>query len=449
MLDIKRIRANPEEIEKGIRSKGVQADIGRILKLDEEVRKLIKERDELRAKQNRESETIPNLSGDAREKELSRLTESKNIITALENKLKELESDLEKELRLLPNPPLSEVPVGKDESDNRVILEIGEKPKFSAKGGSALGGDFSPKDYLTLAEALDIIDVERAGKVSGSRFGYLKGDAALLEFALTRLGLDILTNRATLEEIARLAKLDVPSSPFIPVIPPVMVRPEAMEGMGYTERGREEIYYIEKDNLYLIGTSEQAIGPMHMNEIFEEKDLPRRYVGFSSCFRREAGSYGKDTKGILRVHQFDKLEMFSYTRPEDSILEHKFLLACEEYLMQQLKLPYRVVQISTGDLGDPAAAKYDIEAWMPGQNEGRGEYRETHSTSNTTDFQARRLNIRYRTLKGELEFPHMLNGTAFATGRTIIAIIENYQTKEGKIRVPEVLEHLMRKSLIG
>jgi len=207
--------------------------------------------------------------------------------------------------------------------------------------------------------------------------------------------------------------------------------------MGYTERGGEEIYFIEKDNLYLIGTSEQIIGPMHADEIFEEKELPKRYLGFSTCFRREAGSYGKDTRGIFRVHQFDKVEMFSFCHPEKSKEEHQLLLSLEEKLMRALKIPYRVVQMCTGDLGNPAAAKYDIEAWLPGEN----RYRETHSTSNCTDFQARRLNIRYRDSKTKkLEFVHTLNGTAFAIGRTLIAIIENYQQKDGSILIPAVLQ---------
>jgi len=227
---------------------------------------------------------------------------------------------------------------------------------------------------------------------------------------------------------------------FIPIIPPVLIKPEPFWGMGYLDRGAEDVYYLPKDELYLVGTSEQIIGPMHMNEVFEEEDLPRRYASFSSCFRREAGSYGKDTKGILRVHQFDKIEMFIFSKPEDSIKEHDFLLSVEEELMKDLKIPYQVLQICSGDLGDPAVAKYDIEAWLPGQDNGKGQYRETHSTSNCTDFQSRRLNIKFKnkaTSKNELVYT--LNGTAFAMGRIIIAIIENYQTKDGKVKVPKSL----------
>ena len=212
-----------------------------------------------------------------------------------------------------------------------------------------------------------------------------------------------------------------------------------MRRMGYLERGREEVYYLPEDKLYLAGTSEQAIGPMHQEEIFEAKDLPRRYIAFSSCFRREAGSYGRDTKGILRVYQFAKLELFVFADPQKSAEEHQFLLSLEEELMRDLKIPYRVLEICAGDLGDPAAAKYDIDAWLPGQNSGKGEYRETHSTSNTTDFQARRLNIKVKNDSGA-SYAHMLNGTAFAIGRMIIAILENYQTEQGTVRVPEVLQ---------
>jgi len=227
---------------------------------------------------------------------------------------------------------------------------------------------------------------------------------------------------------------------FIPVIPPVMIKAQPMWAMGYLDRGRDEVYYLPKDDLYLIGTAEQIIGSMHMNEILKGEELPLRYIAFSSCLRREAGSYGKDTKGILRVHQFDKVEMFVFSKPEEAQKEHELLLSLEEDLMKNLGIPYRVINICSGDLGDPAAKKYDLEAWLPGQNNGQGEYRETHSTSNCTDYQARRLNVKYLNSKtNKNEFVSTLNGTALAIGRAIIAIIENYQTKEGFIRIPKVL----------
>jgi len=293
------------------------------------------------------------------------------------------------------------------------MKNVGIRTKFSWKA----------KNYMELAEALDIIDVQRAAKVSGTRFGYLKGGVVMLEFALIQLAFDVLLKQG-----------------FIPIVPPVMIKAEMAKGMGYLEQlGKEEAYYLPEDDLYLVGTSEQSLGTMHANEVFNEKDLPRRYAGFSTCFRREAGSYGKDVKGILRVHQFDKIEMFSFCKPEDSVKEHKLLLSLEEKLMKLLKIPYRVVQVCSGDLSMPSVATYDIESWMPGQN----QYRETHSTSNCTDFQARRLNIRYRSKNG-IEFVHMLNGTAFAIGRTLIAIIENYQQKDGSVKVPIALQKYIK-----
>jgi len=276
---------------------------------------------------------------------------------------------------------------------------------------------------LALNDELNWIDTERAGKAIGSRFGYLLRDAVNLEFALVRFAFGILQKEG-----------------FIPIVPPVFLKPEAMRGMGYLDYNEDEVYHLEKDDLYLIGTSEQAIGAMHMNEIFTEKELPLRYAGFSSCFRREAGSYGKDTKGILRVHQFDKIELFSFVKPENSKEEHEFLLGLEEKLMRSLNLPYRVLQICTGDLGVQAANKYDIETWLPGQN----QYRETHSTSNDTDFQSRRLNIKYKNeATGKNELVYTLNGTAFAVGRILIAIMENYQQEDGTIKIPDALKPLL------
>lgn len=305
-----------------------------------------------------------------------------------------------------------DVPVGKDESENVVLRQVGKKPEF----------DFEPRDYMEIASVLDLIDIQRAAKVSGSRFGYLKNEAALLEFALVSYAFEILRNEN-----------------FSPVIPPVMIKRRSMDAMGYidTEEDRQERYFFPDDDLYLVGTSEQSIGPMHMDEILDENRLPLRYAGFSTCFRREAGSYGKDTKGILRVHQFDKIEMFSFTRPEDSATEHKLMLEIEEKLMQGLGLPYQVVVLCSSDFARPSAATFDIETWIPSE----GCFRETHSTSNCTDYQSRRLNIRFKDKKtGKTEFVHTLNGTAFAMGRIIIAILENFQQKDGSVLVPQVLQ---------
>ncbi len=408
MLDIKFIRENPKKVKEGCQKKQVKVDIDKLLKLDGVHRKLLQDIEALRAQKNKASGKIAQAKGKEKIKLINEMKEVDAKTDHLEPKLKKVEEEFGKLILQVPNLPLDEVPVGKDESENKVVRQVGDKPKF----------DFKPKDYMEIAEKLDLIDTKRAAKVAGSRFGYIKNEATLLEFALIQFAFNILTKEG-----------------FIPVVPPVMLNEKAMRAMGYLERGSEEVYQTKQDGLYLVGTSEQSVGTMHMEEVFKESDLPRRYAAFSTCFRREAGSYGKDTKGILRVHQFDKVEMFSFTKPQDSTNEHQFLLSTQEKIVQALKLPYQVVQMCTGDLGDPAANKIDIECWMPGQ----GTYRETHSTSNCTDFQARRLNIRYKSTDG-LNYTHTLNGTAVAIGRLLIAIIENYQQKDGSVKIPEALK---------
>lgn len=400
MIDVKHIRENKKEIEKGIRAKGFDIDLGLLLEFDEKLSFIKKEIEE----------TNTERKNAAKIKDVEQGKEIKISLAKLKTEEKNLNEKINNILVKLPNLPLPEVPICKNEAGNIILKEIGEKLKFN----------FPVKDYMALGEKLGWVDTERAGKAVGSRFGYLLRDAVDLEFALIHFVFDVFKKEG-----------------FIPIVPPVFLKPEAMRGMGYLDYNEDEVYHIEKDDLYLIGTSEQAIGAMHMNEILEEKSLPLRYAGFSSCFRREAGSYGKDTRGILRVHQFDKIEMFSFTKPEDSKKEHEFLLSMEEKLMTALQIPYRLLQICTGDLGFQAANKYDIEAWLPGQN----QYRETHSTSNDTDFQSRRLNIKYKNSEtGKNEFVHTLNGTAFAIGRIIIAIMENYQQADGTIKIPTVLE---------
>ncbi|MDD3491757.1 MAG: serine--tRNA ligase [Candidatus Pacebacteria bacterium] len=412
MLDIKLIREQPDKIKQGIEKKGTDPVlIDKVLELDKQKRSLLQEIETIRAKKNATEKKL--IEEKDKEKIIQILKEAKDFLSAKEKELKAMEEEFQGLMSSIPNPPLDDIPFGKDEKDNVVIKEVGQKPKFS----------FAPKDYLVLGEQLDMIDIKRASKISGSRFGILKRGAAILEIALIGFIFDKLIKKG-----------------FIPLIPPVLIKPKPFWGMGYLDKGAEEVYYLPKDDLYLVGTSEQMIGPMHMNEVFKEEDLPLRYVSFSSCFRREAGSYGKDTKGILRVHQFDKIEMFTFCKPEDSLKEHQLLLSMEEEIMKDLKIPYRVLNICTGDLGDPAVSKYDIEAWLPGQNNGAGEYRETHSTSNCSDFQSRRLNIKYQDKEtGKNELVHTLNGTALALGRGILAIMENYQTKDGKIRVPRAL----------
>lgn len=406
MLDVNYIRENTEKVKAGTAAKQLDPKIvDEVLKLDEKRRKLIVEAEEIRAKRNKAAEG----------KDIEEGKKIKEELKKIEPELARAEDEYKKALNEIPNPPADDVKEGKDERENEVVGKWGEPKKF----------DFKAKDHLEIGEELGIIDIERASKVSGSRFGYLKGEAVLLEFALVQFAMETLVKEG-----------------FIPVVPPVFIKKEMMGGMGYLEHGGEEdMYVFDKDNLVLIGTSEQAIGPMHANEVL--KDLPLRYVGFSSCFRRESGSYGKDTKGILRVHQFDKVEMFSFAKPEESDKEHEYLLSLEEKLFKALEIPYQVVKMCSGDLGAPAARKYDLEAWMPGQ----GTYREVTSTSTTTDFQARRLNIKYQA-GGKTEHVHTLNGTAFAIGRTIIAILENYQQKDGSVSVPEVLRKWVGKDKI-
>jgi len=404
MLDINFIRENSNKVKEACEKKQTKVDVDKVLELDKKKRGLMTEMENLKAEQNKISKAGHDESAINKAKELK-------------EKFKEIEPDLEKveqELKVLllqlPNIPFDDVPVGKDDSGNVVVRQVGKQPKFN----------FTAKDYMQLGKDLDLIDTERAGKVAGSRFGYLKNELPLLEFALINLVMDIAQKEK-----------------FVPVIPPVMLKEEMARGTGYFEATDEkEAYYLAEDKMFLAGTSEQPMVAMHANEVLNEKDLPKRYVAFSTCFRREAGSYGKDTKGILRVHQFDKLEMVIFSKPENSKKEHQLLLSVEEKLMKALGLPYQVINICTGDLGRPAACKYDIETWLPSEN----KYRETHSTSNCTDFQARRLNIRYKDKSGKMNFAHTLNGTAFAIGRILIMIMENYQQKDGSIKVPKALQ---------
>ena len=399
MLDINFVKENQDLVKKGTKDKGYDpAIVDRVLKVDEARRDLIGKIETLRAERNKLTKY-----------DVEKGKKIKEDLRKLEPDLNAIEEELKNLLYQIPNPPASDVPLGKDESENVELRKWGKTKKF----------DFQTKASFELGEILDVIDTKRGSKVSGTRFGYLKNEAVVLEFALINFAFEKLLKEN-----------------FIPIIPPAMISLESMVGMGYLENGgQENMYVLEKDKMVLVGTAEQSIGPMHKDEILLEKELPKRYVGFSSCFRREAGSYGKDTKGIFRVHQFNKVEMFSFAKPEDSDKEHEYLLSLEEKLMQELELPYRVVKMCSGDLGHPAARKYDIEAWFPSEN----RYRETHSVSTCTDYQARRLNTKFRTKDGKIEFVHMLNGTAFSE-RPILAILENYQQKDGTVEIPKVLQ---------
>jgi len=422
MLDIKLLREEPDKVKEGIQKKGVNpALVDEFLALDATWRTLTKEIDDLRAEQKKLGEA----------KKIEEAKALKETLKMKEGELKELETSRDAILQKFPNLPFDDVPVGKDESENKVIRKWGEPTSF----------DFEAKDHVALGESLGLIEIEKAGKIAGTRFAYLKGDAVLLQMALIAHTFKTLGDEAVLAPIAE--KAGVPSKPFIPVLPPVMIKPDVYQRMGRLEP-KEERYYIPSDDIYLIGSAEHTLGPLHMDETLGEDALPIRYIGYSTSFRREAGSYGKDTRGILRVHQFDKLEMETFTAPEDSTKEQDFIVGIQEYLMQSLAIPYQVVAICTGDMGGPDARQIDIEAWMPGQD----RYRETHTSDLITDYQSRRLGIRVRRKDGATALAHMNDATAFAIGRTLIAIMENYQTADGKIRVPEVLQKYLGKDII-
>lgn len=396
MLDIKFIRENAKLVEEKSAQKGYSPNIKKLLAVDEARRKIIEEVDQLRAERKSAAEIRDEVKG-------------AKIKTSLKLKEDELEKLNEEFYQLsceVPNLPKGDVPVGRDENANNILRVEGEKTQF----------DFKPKDHLELGLSLDLIDVEKASKISGNRQAYLKNELVQLEFALVNLAISTLSAEG-----------------FIPVIPPVLINQNIVDGLGYPEYATGEGYKV--NNQYLVGTAEHSIVPMHADETFNSKNLPLRYVGFSTAFRKEAGSYGKDTRGIFRVHQFDKVEMVSYVLPQDEDREHKFLLSLEERLLKELHLSYQVVSICTGDLGFPTARKFDIETWIPSQE----KYRETHSVSTNSDFQSRRLNIKYQ--EGDKkDYVAILNGTAFAIGRTLIAIMENYQAKDGSITVPKVLQ---------
>ncbi|MBT9130725.1 MAG: Serine--tRNA ligase [candidate division WS2 bacterium] len=408
MIDIKLIRDKPELVKEGIRKKQSSVDTDLILQKDRARKSLLLELEDLRAEQGRASREIAALEGEVKTLRIWEMKELADKIKTKEPELKKIDEEINSLIMQIPNLPLKEVPEGKDESENVVIKKWGEPNRYA----------FQVKDHLMLGKELDLIDVESASRVSGSRFYYLKREAVFLEFALINYALEILSQEG-----------------FIPIVPPVLAREDVLVSMGYLPQLDQEMYKTALDDMRLIATSEHTLGPLHMEEILESDTLPLRYAGFSTCFRREAGSYGKDIKGIFRVHQFDKVEMFTFCHQEDSPKEHDLMLNLEEQIVQGLGLPYQVVLICSGDLGFPAAKKYDIECWLPGQE----RYRETHSTSNCTDFQSRRLNIRHRVGKNKVEFVHTLNGTAVAIGRMLIAIMENYQQADGSIVVPEVL----------
>ncbi len=416
MIDIKQIRENKEAVEKELSKKAFDFNLDHFLKIDETRSKLIQEVDELRTLKNAAAE----------ERNIERGKEIKEKLEKLEPALAAVEEEYIKEYFKIPNLPLADVPVG-DESKNEILKTVGQPKKFN----------FSVRNHLEIGEKLDIIDTARAAKVSGTRFAYLKGGAALLELAVVQFAMTKLVE-----------------SGFTPIFPPSLIKQEITAGLGYWQVGANENYYSVSDHamegetkdteLYLVGTGEHSVVPMHSGEVFKESDLPKKYAAFSSCFRRESGSYGKDTQGILRVHQFDKVEMISFVKPEDDEKERRAMLKLVEDMMQELELPYQVVKLATGDLGFPSAETIDINTWIPSQE----KYRETHSISTTTHFQSKRLNIKFQD-GDKKNYVHILNGTAFAIGRIIIAILENYQQEDGTVEVPKALREYLRKDIIS
>jgi seryl-tRNA synthetase len=398
MIDIRAARHDPEGFRAALARKGDTAVFDELLEVDARWRELETRVTDLRSRMNVKGKPSP--------EQIAGLTRAKEELKEVEDEHTSAKRRRDELLALVPNPPDPGAPDGFTEEDAEVVRVVGAPPAF----------EFSARDHLDLAQAHGWIDSERAARISGSRFVYRVGDVALLELALYRLALDRLVEKG-----------------FVPMLPPVLVRGEAMYGTGFFPTDEMNIYAVERDELFLTGTSEVALASFHMGEKLAEDQLPLRYAAFSTCFRREAGAAGKDTRGMFRVHQFDKVEMFAFTIPESSRDEHEFLLSIEEELVGDLDLPYRVVNVAAGDLGASAAKKYDIEAWFPGQQ----RYREITSTSNTTDYQSRRLDIRFRR-EGKLAFVHTLNGTA-VTARAGIALMENFQEEDGSISVPQPL----------
>ncbi|PIR69131.1 serine--tRNA ligase [Candidatus Nomurabacteria bacterium CG10_big_fil_rev_8_21_14_0_10_03_31_7] len=429
MLDIKFIRDNKDIVQEGAKRKRVEIDIEKLLVLDDERIKQLKEVEDLRSEVNKVSQDIARNQDQALKIQLiEEMRIVKEDIKQKEEKLKVTMEEWQKMMLLIPNVTSPDVPEGPDESGNVVIRNWGEKTMF----------EFTPKEHYEIGEKLKIIDNQTAAEVSGARFTYLKGDLVLMQFALINFLLEILGNKEILEKIAKDKNINIDPKPFIPVVPPFMVKPNTYLKMARLDP-KEDKYHLVADDMYLVGSAEHSLGPMHMNQIIDEKDMPIRYVGYSPAFRREAGSYGKDTKGILRMHQFEKLEMETFCLPENSIQEQEFLVAIQEYFLQMLKLPYQVVLICTGDMGKPDYRQIDIETWMPGQN----TYRETHTADLMTSFQSRRLNTKVKRIDGKVELVHMNDATICAIGRTLIAILENYQQIDGSVKIPEVLRKYM------
>ena len=419
MLDLKYIRENAEAVQENSRNRGVESDVGLVVELADRRSALIQELNELRQRQNQMARSIgKEQDPESRDRLIAESRAMKNRIPEKEADLSEVELRMREELLKIPNMTHPDAPIGKDDSENVEIRRWGEIPGF----------DFDVRDHVELGESLGVIDFDAGAKVAGSKFYFLRGDAVLLELGLVRYAMDILTQRG-----------------YQPAITPDLARDEMLVGTGFIPRGPEtQIYSVEDSDLSLIATSEIPLAGSLADEIVDENELPIRLAGLSHCFRTEAGSHGRASRGLYRVHQFTKVEMFAFTTPEQSEELHAEMLDIEERIFQGLGLPYRVVDICTGDLGGAAYRKFDLEAWMPGRN----DYGEVTSTSNTTDYQARRLRIRYRRDGGRPQLLHTLNGTAIAVSRALIALLEHYQQEDGSILLPEVLVPYVGKEVL-
>lgn len=411
MIDLELLRKNPEIIEEEIKNRGMKIDVRADVRLDTERRSLIVRIDDIRAKKNEASKLIPKIAGTEKEKMINKMKSLNEDLSSLESQFEELDRRFFKNLAGYPNITHQSVPVGKDESGNISLYFVGNKPEF----------DFKVKNHVELGVGLDLIDEERASKISGARFVFLKNEVVLLQFALVQYVMNLLIGKG-----------------HIPLIPPVLVKERTMYGTGFFPAEATQYYKTELDDLFLIGTAEVPLCAFHSDETIDAARLPLKYAAYSTCFRREAGSYGKDMGGLFRVHQFDKIEMFIFASPEKSWQSYEYLRETLEEIVKGLGLHYRLMNMCTGDLGTPNAKKYDLEVWMPGQN----TYREIASCSNDTEFQARRLNIKFK--DGDKKgFVHTMNSTACAVGRTIMAIMENYQDQDGNIVIPDKLVHYM------
>jgi seryl-tRNA synthetase len=419
MLDPDFIRNNPDKVRQGTKNKGYDSQlVDQWLELDKQWREQIQQVEEIRKQRNELVEEFKQKGEKPPQEVIDQGKQLKEQLQQKEDKLQQLEEQRQQAGYQIPNIPAQDVPIGKDDSENKVIKTVGDKPNFK----------FDPKDHLQLGEELDLIDVDRASKVSGPRFGYFKNQAAHLEMALMWYAFNKLIDKG-----------------FTPIIPPSIIKKDMERKMGYVEHGQwREMYQTQEDDLILASSSEHTVIPMHANETFNQDDLPKKYVNFSTCFRREAGSYGQDTRGMFRVHQFNKVEMNIYTQPETKLSDQmtKEMLQIQEEIMKELNLPYQIVAACTGDLPFPNRRMYDVEAWFPGHK----QYRETHSCSNCTDYQTRRLNIKVR-IGQDLKEVHALNATV-VTDRVLLAIIENYQQKDGSIKIPKVLQKYVSKKAI-